>query len=101
MSEFKVGEIAVYVNNSGITVYESRPGIISEHDGQECEIISGLIVIHPEFDALGYRVKFSDGVILRLASRHLRKRKPPEQPADEDFQRDLDRWLKRDREVVV
>lgn len=103
MSEFKPGEVAI------LHLCAPRPpGRLREEcppSGSECELIKRVAC---PMDGLGWDCLFpgypnpraKDGVWW-VPEYMLRKRRPPEQPADEDFQRDLDKWLKRDREVVA
>lgn len=97
MSKFSVGEIAILVSSN----IPNDPEI-----GFEVEIVAtpkpyvwrdqeGLLM-----DPEHYEIKTQSGLWQCLESALL-KRRPPEQPADEDFQQDLNKWLKRDREVAA
>ncbi len=92
MSKFKVGDIAIYVDDpSYMPVYEKIPGTFRMLDGMECEIICGLFQ-WADGDMV-YGVIFTTGHKMAIQPRFLRKRRPPEQPADQDFQEWFDKTI--------
>lgn len=96
MGKFEVGEIAYCVTglNAG---YEVEVLAIAPFP----EYFMGKKVYNDHYDYICTCPGNPVRAWQTFRTSHLRKRRPPEQPADEDFQRDLNRWLKRDKVTQV
>lgn len=96
---FSVGEIAIYVNGSeaGFETTEEWPGYFMIHAGHECEILGS----HREDDENYYDIRFSDSTEAEVHEELLRKKRPPEQKADDDFCEWFDKTINRPTEETV
>lgn len=95
MAKFEVGEIAIACNLepewehvNGMEVEVLQVG--SWEIGDVVRIDGNLWRVHEKCQ---YVVRWADDVLGALLESELRKKRPPEQPADDEFQQDLKRWL--------
>ena len=86
--KFKVGEIVILVeslvpiyNGTEVEIKKVGPGLPVDKTG--------------EIGVKDYYVTTPDGKEWGADEQYLRKRRPPEEPADEEFQEDLRDWLKK------
>lgn len=93
-NQFKIGEIAIYVDaivgrGPDLCTPEQNEYLRSMHN-QECEIISEFY-FDDELMEMAYEIKFPDGEEYAVSTDYLRKRRPPEQPADDQA---FTRWYR-------
>jgi hypothetical protein len=92
--KFEVGEIAITVVDLCRTTGDEIWSAGIEVEVTEQRPSSSI------FDA-DYRVKLPNGEAALVMEMDLRKRHPPETPAEDQFQHDLGRWLGwKDRECI-
>lgn len=97
MSEFKVGEVAIYAPVMK-PLSEAYPGQSDSLAGKECEILSDLLMIR---GIMVHRVRFDNGDQGWIDPPSLRKKRPPEQPADDQEFINWCNTLGRDTEEIV
>lgn len=97
--KFEVGEIAVYVDAVVDTWLNGRECTIEAVGPFEAfQWLSDKLICE---EAADYLVSMSGEGRFLADENHLRKRHPPETPAEDQFQHDLGRWLGwKDRECI-
>lgn len=84
--DFKIGEIAIFVGSGDLT---KTAGYLHKYLGEECTINAypaelpalARLIATPGLER--YEIEFKDGRISYVLETSLRKRRPPEQPADD------------------
>lgn len=93
--KFSVGEIAIYIGNGPCSNEDHEVLAVGPFVPFETVPLSDAAAFRCP-DAVDYVVRDLDGINWGVDECHLRKRCPPEEPAEDEFQQQLSQWLNRE-----